>query len=100
MKILILSQDQTKALLPMRECIEVMADTLAALQRGEAHQPLRTAMVPPRAPGVMALMPSYRYGENPVYGLKIVCVTADNPTKGLDSHQGGVMLFEAETGRL
>jgi len=77
-----------------------MEDALAGLARGEAHQPLRMIIQPPGATGDMALMPSYRSGGRAAYGLKAVCFFAGNPARGLDSHQGGVMLFSAETGEL
>jgi len=100
MKMLVLNQVEVEQLLPMNECIDVMAEALAALARGECHQPLRTAEFPPRAAGVLALMPAYRGGNAACYGLKAVCVFPENPTRGLDSHQGGVMLFSGETGEL
>jgi ornithine cyclodeaminase len=34
------------------------------------------------------------------FGLKAICVFPGNPAKGKDSHQGGVLLFSAETGEL
>ena len=100
MKILVLNHSQVEELLPIRECIPVMEDALAGLARGEAHQPLRMIVQPPGAQGDMALMPSYRGGDRAAYGLKAVCFFAGNPALGLDSHQGGVMLFSAETGEL
>ena len=100
MKIVILSHSDVEELMPVRECIPVMEEALAGLARGEAHQPLRMIIQPPGAAGDMALMPSYRAGERAAYGLKAVCFFAGNPARGLDSHQGGVMLFSAETGEL
>jgi ornithine cyclodeaminase/alanine dehydrogenase-like protein (mu-crystallin family) len=100
MKILVLNSSEVEQLLPMNECIEVMAEALTALARGESLQPLRTAVVPPKTGGVLGLMPAYRGGEAARYGLKAVCVFPGNPTRGLDSHQGGVMLFSGETGEL
>ncbi|MEK6299502.1 MAG: ornithine cyclodeaminase family protein [Acidobacteriota bacterium] len=100
MKIVILNHSEVDELMPVRECIPVMEDALAGLARGEAHQPLRMIIQPPGATGDMALMPSYRGGERTAYGLKAVCFFAGNPARGLDSHQGGVMLFSAETGEL
>lgn len=100
MKIVILNHSEVEELMPVRECIPVMEDALAGLARGEAHQPLRMIIQPPGATGDMALMPSYRAGERAAYGLKAVCFFAGNPPRGLDSHQGGVMLFSAETGEL
>jgi len=100
MKILILQQQEVAELLPVKECIGVMREALLALANGEAYQPLRTITRPPNANGVMGLMPSYVSGERAAFGLKAICVFPGNPAKGLDSHQGGVLLFSAETGEL
>ena len=43
----------------------------------------------------MGLMPAYSPGG---YGLKAICVTPGNPAIGKDAHQGGVLLFAADTG--
>ena len=100
MKILVLDNQQIKELLPMTECIELMADALAALARGEVYQPLRTIIRPPEARGLLGLMPAYRAGEAGAFGLKAICVFPENPGKGKDAHQGAVMLFSRETGEL
>jgi ornithine cyclodeaminase/alanine dehydrogenase-like protein (mu-crystallin family) len=100
MKTLVLSQSEVLELLPIKECIAVMREALLALANGNAYQPLRTIIRPPDAQGVMGLMPSYMSGERAAFGLKAICVLPGNPAKGLDSHQGGVLLFSAETGEL
>jgi ornithine cyclodeaminase len=100
MNILILTHAEVEELLPVRECIPVMAEALVDLARGNVYQPLRMIIRPPDAEGDMALMPSYRSGERAAYGVKTVCFFPGNPAKGLDSHQGSVMLFSAETGEL
>ena len=100
MKILILNHDEVAKLLPMKECIAVMREALLKLASGQAYQPLRTIIRPPGAAGVMGLMPSYVSGENAAYGLKAICVFPGNPAIGKDAHQGGVLLFSAETGEL
>jgi ornithine cyclodeaminase len=100
MKILILNHTEVEKLLSMKVCIEVMAEALAVLARGQVHQPLRMVVRPPDAAGLMALMPAYMSGERAAYGLKALCVFPDNPAKGKDAHQGSVMLFSAETGEL
>ena len=100
MKILVLDNRQIRELLPMTECIELMADALAALARGEVYQPLRTIIRPPEARGLLGLMPAYREGEQGAFGLKAICVFPENPAKGKDAHQGAVMLFSRETGEL
>src|SRR5262249_49253953 len=100
MKILVLNHDEVTKLLTMPECIGVMEEALAALAKGEVFMPLRMIVMPPGAAGDVALMPSYRGGSNAAYGLKAVCFFRGNPERGLDSHQGGVLLFSAETGQL
>jgi ornithine cyclodeaminase/alanine dehydrogenase-like protein (mu-crystallin family) len=48
----------------------------------------------------MGLMPSHSSSPVPAYALKTVCIFPGNPARGLDPHQGGVMLFDGETGQL
>ena len=100
MKILILNQAEVEEMLPIRECINVMAEALTDLARGQVYLPLRMIIMPPDADGDMGLMPSYRSGDRAAYGVKVVCVFPQNPARGLDPHQGSVMLFSAETGQL
>ena len=100
MKILILNSHQIKELLPMQDCIELMADALSALARDEVHQPLRTIVRPPNARGLLGLMPAYRSGERGAFGLKAICVFPENPAQGKDAHQGAVTLFSRDTGEL
>src|SRR5262245_19809521 len=77
-----------------------MAEALASLARGEIHQPLRFLVRPPGETSLVGLMPAHRAGTEPVYSLKTVCVFPDNPTRGLDAHQGLVCLFDGETGQV
>lgn len=82
----------------MNECIEVMEEAFTALANDQFHQPLRTITRPPNVKGVMALMPTFRAGKNPMFGLKAICVFPGNAQFGKDAHQGGVMLFSGATG--
>jgi len=100
MKTLVLSYAEVSELLPIKECIGVMREALLALAEARAYQPLRTIIRPPDAKGVMGLMPSYMSGDRAAFGLKAICVFAGNPAKGMDSHQGAVLLFSAVTGEL
>jgi ornithine cyclodeaminase len=100
MKALILNHQQIRELLPITECIELMADALSALARDEVYQPLRTIVRPPEARGLLGLMPAYRAGEQGAFGLKAICVFPGNPAIGKDAHQGAVMLFSRDTGEL
>src|SRR2546423_9380944 len=99
-EVLILGEHDVESLLTMRECIGVMEEALAALARGEAHNPLRTVIRASNASGFLGLMPAYRGGATPYYGLKEVCVFPGNPSRGLDTHLGAVLLHSGETGEL
>jgi ornithine cyclodeaminase len=100
MSVLILNEEDVQRLLPMNECIEVMERAFVALARGEVEQPLRTIFRPPHVKGVMALMPTFRGGETPLFGLKAICVFPGNAAMGKDAHQGSVILFDGATGEL
>lgn len=100
MNVLLLGHEEVTALLPMGECMALMRDALVSLARGQAHQPLRTIVRPQGAAGFMGLMPSYRAGAHAAFGLKAICIFPGNPARGLDTHQGAVLLFSAETGEL
>ena len=95
MKILVLAARDVHELLGYRECADVMRQALADLASGQIQQPLRTVVRPRDAAGFMGLMPAYSPDG---YGLKAICVTPGNPAVGKDAHQGGVMLFAADTG--
>ena len=84
----------------MTECISAMEEALSALARGEVHQPLRMVTKPAAARGVMALMPAFQAGNEPIFGLKAICVFPGNARIGKDAHQGGVLLFSGVTGEL
>jgi ornithine cyclodeaminase/alanine dehydrogenase-like protein (mu-crystallin family) len=93
---LVLAGRHVRELLPYDECAQVMRRALAGLADGTLQQPLRTIVRPAGAAGFMALMPAYASGT--AYGLKALCITPGNPAIGKDAHQGGVLLFAADTG--
>jgi ornithine cyclodeaminase/alanine dehydrogenase-like protein (mu-crystallin family) len=98
MSVLVLNQTEVEELLDMEGCIAAMEAAFLSLAGGELHQPLRFIVRPPDRPDFIGLMPSHRAGERPLYALKTVCVVPDNPTRGLDPHQGTVTLYDGETG--
>lgn len=100
MSILVLNHSDVEKLLPMHECISVMEDAFVALARGEVEQPLRTIFRPANVKSVMAMMPTFRGRERPLFALKAICVFPGNAAIGKDAHQGGVMLFDGATGEL
>jgi ornithine cyclodeaminase len=103
MDVRVLSAEDVATLLPMRDCIQVMRDALAALARGKALVPLRMVMRMPDASGFLGLMPGHIAadgGRDGALGMKAVSVFPGNARRGIDTHQGAVLLFEADTGRL
>jgi ornithine cyclodeaminase/alanine dehydrogenase-like protein (mu-crystallin family) len=100
MTLLVLSFDDVVRALPLDACADAMAEALAAHARGESYMPLRSVIAPPRAAGLMGLMPAWRggAGDGAVFALKSICIIPGNPARGLDSHQGTVTLFDGETG--
>ena len=98
MKLLVLSEHDVERMLTFPECIAVMEDALSALARGEVHQPLRSIVRPADSPGFLGLMPAYRGGARPAWGLKEICLFPGNPARGLDTHLGAVILHSGETG--
>ena len=97
-ELLVLGHDDVERLLPMDECVELMETVLADLARGSVWQPLRFVVRPPEEPSLMGLMPAHRSAPAPSYGLKVVCIFPSNAERGIDLHQGGVLLFDGETG--
>jgi ornithine cyclodeaminase len=98
--VIVLSEHDVRELLDMESCVETMAEVLTALARDELFQPLRSVARPPGAGGFIGLMPAYRGGSAPAYALKEIVVVPDNPTRGLDAHQGSVILHDGQTGQL
>jgi ornithine cyclodeaminase/alanine dehydrogenase-like protein (mu-crystallin family) len=98
--LLVLSDHDVRRLLDMESCVEAMSEVLTSLARGELFQPLRSIVRPTDAGGFIGLMPAHRGGDAAAYALKEIVVTPDNPTRGLDAHQGAVLLHDGGTGEL
>jgi ornithine cyclodeaminase/alanine dehydrogenase-like protein (mu-crystallin family) len=94
----VLDEHDVRRLLPMADCIDLMADALGALARGDVHNPLRPVVRPPGYPSLMGLMPAHRGGDAPLWSLKALTIFPGNSARGLDSHQGFVALFDGDTG--
>jgi ornithine cyclodeaminase len=99
LEVLIVNQSEVRRLLPVKECVDVMARAFAGLARGEATMPLRQILWLPERAGALGLMPAQLSGLGAV-GLKAVTFFPRNEGTELDSHQGAVLLFETGRGRL
>ena len=100
MSVLVLNDAEVRELLDMESCIEAMAGVLAALQREELSMPLRFVFRPDGARGLMGFMPAHRGGGSPLFSLKEITISPDNSARGMDPHQGAVLLHNGETGEL
>jgi ornithine cyclodeaminase len=96
---LVLSEEDVREVLDMESCIGAMEDVLAALERDELTMPLRFVV---RSGGeqLMGLMPAHRGGQAPLFSLKEIVIAPGNSARGLDPHQGAVLLHDGETGVL
>lgn len=99
MSVLVLSEHDVRELLDMESCVAAMEDVLKRLDRGELTNPLRTLMSSPGS-AAMGLMPAHAAGTAPVFSLKEIVVVPTNPKRGLDPHQGSVILHDGTTGQL
>ena len=97
MNVLVINQEVVRRLLPMGECIEAMAEALRTLAEGDAVQPLRSAMWLPDRTRLLGVMPGY-LGRPAVLGIKVITLFPGN--LDFESHQGSVLLFDTDNGRL
>lgn len=93
---IILSHDDVADLLPMHEAIEVVEAVMQQVSRGEASLPLRS-VTPVGGANRMGLMPG-AIADPACFGVKMISLFPSNPARGLSSHRGAMVLFEAETG--
>ena len=77
-------------------CIPIVRDAMIAFSRGETLQTLRSII--PLADGrAFGVMPG-AMGARAPFGAKILSVYPENFAKGVQSHQGVVLLFDPESG--
>jgi ornithine cyclodeaminase len=97
MEIRVLRAAEVRALLPMKECVEIMRRAMIALSEGRAVVPLRSILVMPDARGMLGNMPGY-LADPECFGVKLVSLMPRNEASGYSSHLGLVLLFEVEHG--
>lgn len=86
---------QVRRRLDWRELIAATERALAAFSSGASQQPVRTVLRAGKANRFFGIMPAIA-GE--VMGVKAVTFYPDNAEHGLPTHQGTVLLFNANTG--
>src|SRR5258706_8684834 len=91
-----IDRDEVRERLTYEVCMPLVRRAMIALSRGETRQLLR-AIVPLGGGGLFGVMPG-ALGERAMFGAKLVSVFPENFAKGVQSHQGVVVLFDGEGG--
>jgi ornithine cyclodeaminase/alanine dehydrogenase-like protein (mu-crystallin family) len=93
---IMIDQEEVRARLTYEVCIPIVRDAMIAFSAGETRQLLRQII--PLADGRMfGVMPG-ALGERAAFGAKLISVCPDNFAKGIQSHQGIVLLFDPDSG--
>lgn len=88
-----------RQLLPYDECIPLMRRAFLAEAEGRALQPIRQAMPMPNGKGLLSMMPGVT-SDPDWLGIKVMTVFPGNFGTELGSHQGPILLFDPDNGRL
>ncbi len=92
-----LDEAAVRARLRMDELIEAMERALIEFSAGRVVQPVRTVMEFGAERSVFGLMPSYA-PSLPALGAKLVTVCHGNASRGMDTHQASIVMFDPVTG--
>lgn len=98
----ILTAEDVRKSLPMKEAIDAMKRAYAALSDGRADVPLRTRVSIPPQNAVSLFMPAYvRAAGGEALAIKVVSLFPNNPERerSLAFIQAVVLVLDAETGR-
>lgn len=97
----ILTAEDVRKTLPMKETIEAMKRAYASLSDGKAEVPLRTRLSVAPQEAVSLFMPAYVQADGgDALAVKVVSLFPGNPNRGLAFIQAAVLVLEADTGRL
>ena len=92
-----ISPGEVRQLLPMDQCITLMRRAMRLVADGRALQPIRAGVQHPNGRDFMGAMQGY-IGDPEWFGMKIVSIFPGNFGSGRGSHQGVVVLFDANNG--
>lgn len=91
-----IDRDEVVRNLTYERCISVVRDAMIALSRGETKQLLRS-YIPLSDGRIFGVMPG-ALGAHAPFGAKLISVFRGNAAQGKQSHQGLVLLFDADSG--
>jgi ornithine cyclodeaminase/alanine dehydrogenase-like protein (mu-crystallin family) len=91
-----IDRDEVARRLTYDVCIPLVRDAMIAFSTGVTRQLLRSII--PLADGhLFGIMPG-ALGASAPFGAKLISIFPENTARGMQSHQGVVVLFEPETG--
>lgn len=96
---LLLSESDVRAVLPMRELIDAMRSALVEFSSGRVEQPLRTVVEVGASKAFFGVMPAF-IPESGALGTKLVTVFGSNLERGLPSHLATIVLLDSTTGEM
>ncbi len=91
-----IDREEVARRLTFEVCIRVVREAMIAFSKGETRQLLRS-IIPLSDGRLFGVMPG-AMGAHAPFGAKLISVFHDNFAKGIQSHQGLVILFDPETG--
>ncbi|KPU62996.1 hypothetical protein EP1X_06460 [Thermococcus sp. EP1] len=95
---LLLTRNDLKKVLSMREAIDAVEKAFLEFYHEKAEVPLRTIIEIEKHNGFLLYMPSY-LKESEALAIKVVSLYAQNPEKGLPSVLATILLNDPETGK-
>jgi len=92
----VIDQNEVREKLTYEVCIPLVRQAMIAFSKGQTRQHLRSIL--PLSEGrVFGIMPG-ALGTQEYFGAKLISVFLGNAAKGIQSHQGVVVLFDPQTG--
>src|SRR5512142_435008 len=96
----VLTAQDVRRALPMRDAIAAMKEAYAALSDGRADVPLRSKVTIPPHEGLTLIMPAFLQGADAeALAIKAVSLFPQNSARGLAYIQAAVLVLEPDTGR-
>lgn len=91
-----IDRDEVARRLTYERCIPIVREAMIVFSTGQTKQQLRS-IIPLSDGRLFGIMPGAMGSHGP-FGAKLISVFRDNFDKGIQSHQGLILLFEPESG--
>jgi ornithine cyclodeaminase len=98
MKIRIISGSELRHVAPMAAVIPAIRSTMIEVSNDQFLMPLRHAMPTRESGGALGIMSGAACSAGK-FGIKLISLYPDNPSVGLSSHMGLMLLFDSDSGK-